>query len=248
MTSVLEDGTPHRPIELLFDAAEESYCTGIQKFDFSRLRAKTAYVFDLSGPVGNAAYQAPSIVSFRAEFTGRAAHAAFSPEEGLHAIKAAAEAVSRIDCGRVGDLTVNVGTITGGTADNIVPETCVLTGEVRGFVRRWCCRSWRKSKKPSGRQPDDSASGPTPAETFCQAYRQTRRTGHWQLPRSLRGGRAGKQSDRNLRRQRQQPFLPARTDRPCCRARYECLPQLYTSADELTRAARLAEALIVSRK
>ena len=29
VTSVLEDGTPHRPIELLFDAAEESYCTGI---------------------------------------------------------------------------------------------------------------------------------------------------------------------------------------------------------------------------
>ena len=73
-------------------------------------------------------------MSFRAEFTGRAAHAAFSPEEGTAlAIKAAAGAVSRIDCGRVGDLTVNVGTITGGTADNIVPETCVLTGEVRGF-------------------------------------------------------------------------------------------------------------------
>ncbi|MFR5761003.1 MAG: hypothetical protein ACLUFI_04835 [Oscillospiraceae bacterium] len=66
----------------MFDAAEESYCTGIQRFDFSRLRAKLAYVFDLSGPVGGAAYQAPSILSFRAVFTGRAAHAAFSPEEG----------------------------------------------------------------------------------------------------------------------------------------------------------------------
>ena len=70
VTSVLEDGAPHRPFELLFDAAEESYCTGIQRFDFSRLRAKLAYVFDLSGPVGGAAYQAPSILSFRAVFTG----------------------------------------------------------------------------------------------------------------------------------------------------------------------------------
>lgn len=68
VTSVLEDGAPHRPFELLFDAAEESYCTGIQRFDFSRLRAKLAYVFDLSGPVGGAAYQAPSILSFRAVF------------------------------------------------------------------------------------------------------------------------------------------------------------------------------------
>ena len=122
VTSVLEDGAPHRPFELLFDAAEESYCTGIQRFDFSRLRAKLAYVFDLSGPVGGAAYQAPSILSFRAVFTGRAAHAAFSPEEGRHAIRAAAQAAAQIPCGRVGELTVNVGTIAGGTADNIVPD------------------------------------------------------------------------------------------------------------------------------
>ena len=133
VTSVLEDGAPHRPFELLFDAAEESYCTGIQRFDFSRLRAKLAYVFDLSGPVGGAAYQAPSILSFRAVFTGRAAHAAFSPEEGRHAIRAAAQAAAQIPCGRVGELTVNVGTIAGGTADNIVPDRCTVTGEVRGF-------------------------------------------------------------------------------------------------------------------
>ena len=135
VTSVLEDGAPHRPFELLFDAAEESYCTGIQRFDFSRLRAKLAYVFDLSGPVGGAAYQAPSILSFRAVFTGRAAHAAFSPEEGRHAIRAAAQAAAQIPCGRVGELTVNVGTIAGGTADNIVPDRCTVTGEVREIGR-----------------------------------------------------------------------------------------------------------------
>ena len=163
VTSVLEDGAPHRPVELLFDAAEESYCTGIQQFDFSRLRSKTAYVFDLSGPVGSAAYQAPSIVSFRAEFTGRAAHAAFSPEEGLHAIKAAAEAAAHIDCGRVGDLTVNIGTITGGTADNIVPETCVLTGEARGFDHPLVLRKLAEIEQtirqaaPSGSRPKRSA-------------------------------------------------------------------------------------------
>ncbi len=133
LTSIRESGAAHRPIELLFDAAEETYCAGIQQFDFSRLRSKEAYIFDLTGPVGSAAYQAPSILSFCAEFHGRAAHAAFSPESGIHAIKAAANAVSSIECGHVADTTVNIGTIRGGSADNVVPEHCIATGEVRSF-------------------------------------------------------------------------------------------------------------------
>lgn len=133
LTALKESGKAHRPIEILFDTAEEAYCVGIQQFDFSRIRSKESYVFDLSGPVGGAAYQAPSIISFRADFFGRAAHAAFSPEKGIHAIKAAATAVARIYCGRIGNTTVNLGTINGGSADNVVPEYCTITGEVRSF-------------------------------------------------------------------------------------------------------------------
>ena len=131
--SVQESGAAHRPIELLFDVAEEPYCAGIQHFDFPSLQSKEAYILDLTGPVGSAAYQAPSILAFKAQFTGRAAHAAFSPELGIHAIQAAAQAIVSIPCGRVGDTTVNVGTITGGSADNVVPEQCCVTGEVRSF-------------------------------------------------------------------------------------------------------------------
>jgi tripeptide aminopeptidase len=133
LTAMKESGAAHRPVEVIFDAAEEIYCAGISRFDFSRLRSKEAYVFDLSGPVGRAAYQAPSILSFCARFRGRAAHAAFSPENGIHAVKAAADAVSRIECGRIGGATVNVGTIHGGSADNVVPDECTVTGEVRSF-------------------------------------------------------------------------------------------------------------------
>lgn len=133
LTALQESGAAHRPLEVLFDVAEETYCTGIQAFDFSRLRAKEGYVFDLSGPVGCAANRAPAIVSFRAKFCGRSAHAAFSPEKGIHAVKAAAAAIAAIPCGHVDDTTVNVGTIQGGIADNVVPDQCVVTGEVRSF-------------------------------------------------------------------------------------------------------------------
>ena len=98
ITSIKEDGRAHRPVEIVFDVSEETYCEGIQQFDFSRLKSKEAYVFDLTGPIGGAACQAPAILSFEAVFHGRAAHAAFSPENGIHAIKAAAHAIDAISC------------------------------------------------------------------------------------------------------------------------------------------------------
>ena len=128
-----ERGAPHRPIELVFDTAEEAYCIGIQSFNFSTVRSKEVYVLDLDGPVGRAAWQAPTMISFRAEFAGRSTHAAFSPELGVHALKAACLGASRVPCGRAGETTVNLGTIHGGKADNVVPDLCVLTGEVRSF-------------------------------------------------------------------------------------------------------------------
>jgi tripeptide aminopeptidase len=30
-------------------------------------------------------------------------------------------------------MTVNIGTVSGGTADNIVPDKCLLTGEIRSY-------------------------------------------------------------------------------------------------------------------
>ena len=131
--NVIENGVSHRPVELVFDVCEEKYCVGIQRFDYSKIDSKQVYVLDLDGRVGRAAFHAPSIVQYRAVFRGRAAHAGFSPEEGLHAIKTAAEALNGITCGRTGDMTVNIGSISGGIADNIVPPECTVTGEIRGF-------------------------------------------------------------------------------------------------------------------
>lgn len=128
-----ENDIPHRPIELLFTVAEEPYCVGISAMDFSVLQSKEAYVFDMSGPVGGAAVQAPTILSFEMRFTGRSAHAGFAPEHGIHAIKAAAHAVNNIHNGRVGDVTVNIGTIHGGIQNNIVPPEAVFTGEIRSY-------------------------------------------------------------------------------------------------------------------
>ena len=131
---VIECGKPHRDLELLFTIGEELYTKGASVFDYTPVRSKCAYVPDLSGAVGFAAKKAPSIISVRAEVTGKAAHAGFDPEHGIHAIQAAAKAISRLDMGHVDeDTTFNIGTISGGTATNIVPDRCIATGEIRSY-------------------------------------------------------------------------------------------------------------------
>lgn len=127
-----ERGIPHRSIEVLFPFAEEVYIKGSEVYDFTAIKSKEAYVLDLDGFVGTAAIKAPTLVSFTAKFIGKASHAGFAPEEGIHSIGIAAEAITQIRQGRIDEeTTVNVGTIEGGKARNIVPEICILQGEVR---------------------------------------------------------------------------------------------------------------------
>lgn len=125
---------PHRDIEILFPIAEEPYCKGSGAFDFSGVRAKEAYVLDMTGPVGTAVTKAPTILSFRAQIIGRSAHAGFEPEKGIHAIRIMSRVISRLKLGRVDEeTTLNIGTIQGGTNTNSVPKLCSVEGEIRSF-------------------------------------------------------------------------------------------------------------------
>lgn len=132
--SVKEAGVPHRDIEILFAIAEELYIKGSSVFDFSKVRAKEAYVLDISGPVGSAAYKAPSLISYQVVVTGKASHAGFDPEHGVHAIAIASEAITQISQGHVDEeTTCNIGLIEGGSGTNIVPEKCIVKGEIRSY-------------------------------------------------------------------------------------------------------------------
>ncbi len=156
LTVLQEDRIPHRPLELLFPVAEEPYCQGSRLLDFSQFQSKEAYVLDLDGPIGHAALRAPTILYFRATFHGRAAHAGMAPEAGIHAICAAANAVEKLPMGAVDDYTtLNVGRIQGGLATNIVPDTCTVEGEIRGFqhslVLHWMEQVQRQFSQSSQR-------------------------------------------------------------------------------------------------
>lgn len=125
---------PHRPLEVLFTVAEEFYLMGAAVFDYTQLHSTEGYVLDLNGEVGDAANQAPSVFSFKARVIGRAAHAGFAPEKGIHAIAIAADAITQIRNGHHDDhTTLNIGKIEGGTGTNIVPDSCIVQGEVRSW-------------------------------------------------------------------------------------------------------------------
>ena len=125
---------PHKSFELLFTVGEELYCEGAKKVDYSKIRSKYAYALDLTGEIGTAAYAAPTLISFKATVNGKAAHAGMTPEKGIHAIVAAAKAIGQMPQGHIDEVTTaNVGTIEGGAGINIVPERCVLRGEIRSM-------------------------------------------------------------------------------------------------------------------
>lgn len=145
---IQEQNLPHRPIEILFTMSEEVYSRGMLYFDYTRLRSQEGYTLDLTGPVGTAAYVAPSIVPFTVVCKGRAAHAGFAPETGVHAIAMASAAIARLPLGHVDACTtLNIGGIEGGKATNIVPECCTVTGEVRSHSHETAMEQLRLTRR-----------------------------------------------------------------------------------------------------
>jgi tripeptide aminopeptidase len=134
---VLAENRPHAGIELLFTPKEEVGLLGAAAFDHSRLRARVGYVYDQAAPIGDVILGAPHSRSMEVRFHGRAAHSGMYPEEGRSAIAAAARAIADLRLGRIDEeTTVNVGTIQGGTAGNIVPEWCTFLAEARSHDER----------------------------------------------------------------------------------------------------------------
>ncbi|MDA8163386.1 MAG: M20/M25/M40 family metallo-hydrolase [Desulfobacteraceae bacterium] len=131
VNALMEGGVRHGPVELLFTVCEEIGLLGAKAFDPSLLGARAGFALDAVDPdllITNA----PAAIKFDLKVIGKAAHAGIRPEDGINAIKIAAEAVSSAPVGRIDeDTTANIGVIRGGNATNIVPDEVEIRGEVR---------------------------------------------------------------------------------------------------------------------
>jgi tripeptide aminopeptidase len=127
---------PVPTVRCVFTVQEEVGLLGAKALDPVAASGDLCLVLDAGGPPGGIVIGAPTHYTFTATIAGRAAHAGVSPHEGVSAIAVAADAISRIRIGWVDECTTaNVGTITGGTATNVIAAQAVLTGECRSRDR-----------------------------------------------------------------------------------------------------------------
>lgn len=130
----------HRPLEILFTSQEEISGIGVANFDFRQIKSKEAILPDLAKPVGYVITQAPTKYTFKLTFHGVSGHIR-NIEESLSAIKVMADFLQNFSIGKVDRHTIlNIGTVQGGTAVNIVPDKVEMTGEIRSFRDENCAK------------------------------------------------------------------------------------------------------------
>ena len=128
-----EQNIPHAPIDAVFSICEEVGLLGAKHVDTSSLRARYGLVFDSDDP-GFLFTKGPSANHFEFKIYGLESHAGVAPEQGISAIKIAAEAIASMRLGRIDDeTTANIGVIRGGEATNIITNFVSLRGEARSL-------------------------------------------------------------------------------------------------------------------
>jgi tripeptide aminopeptidase len=132
LLSDLAADPPPVPVEVLFTPGEEIGLQGAKALAPDALQADLVFVLDSEGDPGSVIRSAPTLTAVAATFEGVAAHAGIDPEQGRSAVVAAARAIAAMRLGRVDErTTANVGVVQGGSADNVVPERCLVRAEAR---------------------------------------------------------------------------------------------------------------------
>ncbi len=133
LRSVRDRNIAHGSIEIAFTICEEIGLLGAKNLDYSRLRSKEAIVLDSSFAT-ELVTRAPSADRYVFSVHGLEAHAGVCPENGISAVRVAAEAIAAMPLGRIdAKTTANVVIAGGPTATNVVPNLCVVRGEARAL-------------------------------------------------------------------------------------------------------------------
>ncbi|OGL42672.1 MAG: hypothetical protein A2161_06960 [Candidatus Schekmanbacteria bacterium RBG_13_48_7] len=126
-----EKNIPHPPLEVVFTVAEEQGLMGAANLNYSLLTAKEGISVD-SGNIEQFVISAPSKSKIKFIVHGLGAHAGAEPEKGIHAIRIAADAVSKMNLGIINEITTaNIGSFISSFSTNIIPDKVEIEGEVR---------------------------------------------------------------------------------------------------------------------
>ena len=132
---IQERNVEHGLLQVVLTICEEVGMYGSKGLDYSKIKAKRAFILDSSGPLGKIVIQGPAKDVIKAVIHGRSAHAGLTPEKGISASQVAARAIDRMKLLRIDEeTTANLGTISGGSATNIVAEQAEVVAEARSLV------------------------------------------------------------------------------------------------------------------
>ncbi len=129
MTAVMEAGEG----SMIFTFGEETDFAGVNLLKGKKLTEPIIVIEPTDMKVGIAG---KGLCGLRVAVKGISSHAS-RPEEGINAITRACEAIralssiERSENAILGKTTVNVGTISGGTAPNVVPDSCEFSVDIR---------------------------------------------------------------------------------------------------------------------
>ncbi|MDQ2817248.1 MAG: M20/M25/M40 family metallo-hydrolase [Candidatus Eremiobacteraeota bacterium] len=129
-----ERALAHGDIEVAFTICEEVGLLGAKHLSADAASARCGIVLD-SPHASTLVTWAPSADHFQFIVHGLEAHAGVCPEQGISAVRVAAEAIAAMPLGRIDDQTTsNVVIVEGGQATNVVPNRCTVRGEARSLI------------------------------------------------------------------------------------------------------------------
>ncbi len=124
------------PFEVLLTVREEQGCVGAKVLNSAHLQAHWGICLDGETEVGTAIVHAPTKLKYTLQVQGKSSHAALNPEDGVNAILYACQIGASLPTGFLdSETTSNIGIIQGGTSINVVPDLCVLKGELRSLEK-----------------------------------------------------------------------------------------------------------------
>lgn len=132
----LREASCPRPLRLILTSDEEASnrLTGPEGISFIQDHARdcAAALVCECGKRDEAVVERKGITKVRVDIRGRAAHAGMYYAQGISAIREAAFQILALEQeSRPDAITYNCGRISGGTAENVVPETCSYTADIR---------------------------------------------------------------------------------------------------------------------
>lgn len=133
LNSIIEQGKQHRTIEVLFSISEEPGLLGAKYADFSKIKSCQVVVLDNEN-LGEIINRNPANMVLNFKIYGKAAHAGMAPQEGIHALKAAATAVANIPVGYVDDISaINISNFCSPGKTNVVADKASFDMEIRSY-------------------------------------------------------------------------------------------------------------------